>query len=103
MVRMKVLGVARRSGVSGKTGNEYDMTRLLVLGPIDSGTFGKMTVDAAGCEATELEAEPSVIDALRSVTQWPCECDIDVQPQMHRGGFRSVVVAVKPVAQVKAA
>lgn len=90
-----VVGVKRVKGIAKNSGNPFDMSRLLLLSPIESVAQEKFQVAGAGFEVSEVPLDVSALPLFMGVA-YPAKLDLIVEPRPFRGGFETVVTGIQP-------
>ena len=95
-MKLKVLSVSRRAGVSFKkvaTGTPYDICSLVYMISIENQKTANSEFSGFGFETRELPiSDPKVIDQF-SELKLPCDVEVDVQPDP-RNPSRNVVMGL---------
>lgn len=97
-----VLGVSNRNGVSKKTGNRYDMSRLAVAEPIVPASKEGMAFTGAGYQGSELEIRKDCIPQFMSI-KYPVVLDLQFDFESHGGRVVPVVIGYEGKASEVAA
>ena len=96
-MKMQVLGVKRVEGTGKETGNAFDMCRVVVSVPIETGAFGKepkrTIISGYGFESAEIECAPEALPMFAKL-KFPCEIDLHTDQRLYRGKFETVCVGV---------
>lgn len=101
-MKCTVIGIKRVSGVSSKTGNDFDMPRVLVLSEIRPMSKKDLKIEGFGYEISEIACDWSIADQF-SKLKLPCSVDLQTDAQPVMGKFETVVVGVKTVQPVQSA
>lgn len=99
-MKLLIAGVSRSYGIGKESKKPYEILICHALEPIESGTFGGMTVEATGFREVELRlTSPDVVKQFTGA-KLPgyFECVVDMK--MERGEYRSSLSSiVMPVAK----
>ena len=102
-MKLNVLGVKRISGVSAKSGNDFDMCNLLGIVPVQIGGGKSVRVEGYGYEVAELPLEAAAL-ALFAGIKFPCILELETDSRPYMGKLETFVTGIKPgPAAVKAA
>ena len=100
-MKLWLFGVEASSGVSAKSGNEYQMAEASVGVPRESYSGAARVVRANGVKEQIWEVDWSAVDDLLSLS-FPGEYDVEIRLG-RRGNVITGVKAPRAVAAVKAA
>uniref|UniRef100_A0AAU8BA17 Uncharacterized protein n=1 Tax=Dulem virus 61 TaxID=3145772 RepID=A0AAU8BA17_9VIRU len=96
MQRMQIVGFEIIAGVSKKTGNPYDMSKIHTMIPL------AQTENARGSVGTSYECPAHVLDKIKNL-QTPFFCDVEVQDVQQYGRRVQQIASLSPVIQPKPA
>lgn len=100
-MKMQILGAKMLKGV--KDGNNWDMSAVLVVTPIEGYQSEKVTAGGHGYEITEMPLDSSCIAQFKDF-QYPATVDLEIGQRARMGKFESYVTGVVPkMAAVKTA
>lgn len=98
-MKMTVLGVKRVKGISSKTGNDFDMCRLIGMVPVSPTSNSKVTISGHGFEVAEVELDPDSLPQF-STLKFPAQLDLTTDSRPFMGKFETVVTGfLAPVAK----
>lgn len=96
-MRVKALGVYRMTGISKKSGNSYDMAKLVIQVPCEIVATQTMKRIGHGFSAKELDLEVDALDKFAQF-QFPCELDVEVGSRVSSFGLEAIITgATRPV------
>lgn len=92
------LGLSKMNGKSQKTGNQYEMHRLLIAIPAKNVTSGSFNRFALGYETMDLDVSESAFPVMAGLT-YPCRAELRMDHEPRGGKLVAVVGGVvgKPV------
>ena len=93
-MKVMVLGVQRMSGVSKKTGNDYDMTIVYAAKEAENVSREGMQRRGAGYQPVELRADSVALEALQE-HKFPSLIDLENDSRISGRGMEMVVTGVK--------
>jgi hypothetical protein len=94
-MKVTVLGAYHASGTAKKTGAEYDMSRLIVVKPVEEIANSNRILRGVGFETMEMELDPTVIDGMRGMS-FPQKCELEIghKTDSYRG-LQAYVIGVE--------
>ena len=95
-MKMLVAGVKRIKGTSQKTGNAYDMPKVVGLVLVENVKNANMTISGYGYDASEVALDPECLESF-SQCKFPCYLDLETDVVPRFGNFETVVVGFKAV------
>jgi hypothetical protein len=96
-----VIGVKRVAGTSKKTGNDFDMSRVLVGTPIQPVRNDRMTVEGFGYEVNEIPCTDEALGQFRGV-KLPGVVDLVSDTRAFRGKLEVIISGVNAVEKAAA-
>jgi hypothetical protein len=99
-MRVHALGVYRMNGTSKKSGNAYDMAKLVIQVPVEIVATQTMKRVGHGYGAKELDLEPEALAKFGQFS-YPCDLDLEIGSRVSAFGLEAVVIGAK--VAVKAA
>lgn len=97
-----VIGVKRIAGTSRKSGNEFDMCRVMIGSPIQAVQNDSLTVQGFGYEVNEIPLDVEALAQFRTV-RLPAMVDLETDNRPFKGKLEVVVVGVRAAVADKAA
>lgn len=102
-MRVHALGVYRMTGTSKKSGNAYDMAKLVIQVPVEVVAMQSMKRVGYGYGAKELDLDVDCL-AKFGAFQFPCDLDLEIGSRVSSFGLEAIVTgATKPVPMQRAA
>lgn len=102
-MRVHALGVYQMTGISKKSGQPYNMAKLVIQVPCEVVANANMKRSGFGYSAKELDLEPEALPKF-SQFQFPCELEVEVGSRVSSFGLEAIVTgATKPVPMARAA
>lgn len=106
-MRVQVRGAYRMSGTAKKSGNAYDMIRLVIEKPQETTATATMKRVGCGKDQQEFEMTEGAFTKLMELGltpgQFPIPCDLVIGSKIGFRGLESIIEEVKPVPVAKAA
>jgi len=103
-MRVVAYGAYRMKGKSAKSGNDYDMAKLVIRAPVENVQKANMQMMGYGSVTKELDME---IDALQKFNfDFPregLELDLEIGSTIEFGRLKAIIVGCKKVPAIKAA
>lgn len=99
-MRVHALGVYRMTGTSQKSGNAYDMGKLVIQVPVEVVATKNMKRVGYGYGSKELDLEVESLQKF-SQFQFPCDLDLEIGSRVSSFGLEAIVTGAK--AALKAA
>lgn len=99
-MRVHALGVYRMNGTSKKSGNAYDMAKLVIQVPVEVVANQNMKRIGYGYDSKELDLEAESINKFAQF-QFPCDLDLEIGSRVSAFGLEAIVTGAK--AALKAA
>lgn len=99
-MKLYISGLSRSFGIAKVSQKPYEILVCHTLQPIESGTFGAMTVEAIGYREVEMRlTDASVIRQFDNV-KLPGLFDVVIETKLDRGEYRSALSGlVQPVVK----
>jgi len=104
-MRVHALGVYQMTGISKKSGQPYNMAKLVIQVPVEIVANASMKRLGFGYGSKELDLEPEALQKF-SQFQFPLDLDLDVEvgSRVSSFGLEAIITgATKPVAMARAA
>lgn len=102
-MRVHALGVYQMTGVSKKSGQPYNMAKLVIQVPCEVVANANMKRLGFGYGSKELDLEPEALQKF-SQFQFPCDLDVEVGSRVSSFGLEAIITgASKPVPMARAA
>lgn len=102
-MRVHALGVYQMTGISKKSGNPYNMAKLVIQVPVEVMANATMKRVGYGYGSKELDLEPEALVKF-SQFQFPCDLDLEVGSRVSSFGLEAIITgAAKPVPVQRAA
>ncbi len=79
-MRVQFIGVNRRTGTSSKTGNAYDMSKIIIAVPLTPVQKESMQYTGFGLETREIDLNPECLAMFADVKPF-ATVDIVVEPK----------------------
>lgn len=106
-MRVQVRGAYTMKGTAKKTGNAYDMCRLVIEKPQETTATANMKRVGIGKDQQEFDMTQAAFDKLQELGltpgQFPIPCDLVIGSKIGFRGLESIIEEVKPVPVAKAA
>lgn len=102
-MRVRAIGCYGMRG-TGKTGNAYDMAKLVILAPVEIVNTPKMQKSGYGYQTNELDLEPSALSKLNfNFPPEGIELDLVVGAEVRYGKLQSIITGATRVVAKAAA
>jgi hypothetical protein len=88
------------AGTSKKNGKAFEMTRAVILRPVDSFKSDNVDVQAIGFEALEVNLSLAAFDQLKTA-KFPLQAELITEQSMGRGGIETTITGYKAPAPLK--
>lgn len=102
-MRVNCLGVYQMTGISKKSGQPYNMAKLVIQVPCEVVANANMKRLGFGFGAKELDLSPDALPKF-SGFQFPCELDLEVGSRVSSFGLEAIITgAARPAPVARAA
>jgi len=102
-MRVHALGVYQMTGISKKSGQPYNMAKLVIQVPVEIVANATMKRLGFGFGSKELDLEPEALQKF-SQFQFPLDLDVEVGSRVSSFGLEAIITgATKPVPMGRAA
>lgn len=103
-MRVKARGAYYMAGTAKKTGNAYEMCKLVIEVGQETTANANMKRIAMGLDQKELDMTPTCFERMKGMgLSFPCELELVVGSRVGFRGLESVIDEVKPVVLKAAA
>lgn len=103
-MRVQCLGAYFMKGTANKSGQPYDMAKVVIRTPIETVVSQKMQKGGYGYSTNELDLEPGALKHFNmAFPPEGIELDLEVGAEVRYGRLQSIVIGCKRVPAVKAA
>jgi len=92
-MKLDLIGVSRRHGVSQSTNRQYDMCRLHVMGSQTPSQNEHNTFQCAGFRQIEVDLEQNALNVFLGL-EYPCTVDVDTDSIPTDRGLVTVVTGL---------
>lgn len=93
-VKMLVVGVQRRVGVSKNGGQPYDMCQVIAAKPVEPRKDRLSEVTGTGYVTEEMDADPVLVDQVQGV-QFPTMAEVSIDVTERNGRFYPRIVGIE--------
>lgn len=101
-MRVRAIGAYFMKGTSKKSGQPYDMAKLVILAPVDMSASPTMQTGGYGYKANELDMVPEAISKFGfTFPHEGLELDLEIDSIVRFGRLQSVIVGAKKVVPVQ--
>ena len=102
-MRVHALGVYQMAGISKKSGQPYNMAKLVIQTPVEIVANASMKRLGFGYGSKELDLEPEALQKFAQF-QFPLDLDVEVGSRVSSFGLEAIIAgASKPVSVARAA
>lgn len=88
-----VAGVTRQHGISKKTNRPYDMSRLLILQPVETISREGFSREGFGFQPVELTLDDGAVQRFNKCV-FPCELDLATSDRIFMGRIETIITGI---------